>query len=271
MKRVINIFNNIDEVYNNITIPINSVVYADCLLAMKHIPSNSIDMICGDLPYGTTACKWDVIIPFEPLWKEYNRIIKPTGAIVLFGGEPFTSHLRLSNINNWKYDWIWIKDKTSNYAHAKNMPLKFHEDVCVFSNAPLGHKSQLGDRRMFYNPQGLIKVDRKWKRPRKYDSEHLLKKPSHKLERIIEYTNYPKTPLVFSNTGPTDRGLHPTQKPLKLIEYLISTYTNEGDTVLDNVAGSGTTGEACININRNFILMENDKKYFERILNRLDI
>lgn len=262
-------FNNLTDVITVNQIPNNSIINADGLEAMKYIKDKSVNMILADLPYGTTSCKWDIILPFDLLWEQYHRIIKDNGAIVLFGGEPFTSKLRFSNIDNWKYDWVWEKSKTSNYPHAKNMPLKFHEDICVFSLSKVGHKSQLGDKRMIYNPQGLIKVDKKWVRKKKYDSEHNLKKKSHKLERIIEFTNYPKTILKFGNTDINDRGLHPTQKPIKLLEYLISTYTQVGDLVLDNVAGSGSTGIACINTNRDYILMENNDIYFEQLRERL--
>lgn len=247
----------------------SKIIQGDCLEKMKLIDDGSVDMILADLPYGTTACKWDTIIPFEPLWIEYERLISDNGAIVLFGSEPFSSKLRFSNIDLWKYDWVWIKSKGSNFTHAKNMPIKFHEDICIFSKAPIGHKVQLGERRMTYNPQGLEKVDMKWKRPKKYDSEHKLKRKSHKLERVIEFTNYPKTPLIFNNSNNKQRGLHPTQKPTELFEYLIKTYTNEGDIVLDNVAGSGTTGEACINLNRDFILIEKEPNYYEVIKERV--
>ena len=247
----------------------SKIIQGDCLEKMKLIPDGSIDMILADLPYGTTQCKWDTIIPFEPLWEQYKRVIKDNGAIVLFGSEPFSSKLRFSNINLWKYDWVWIKSKGSNFTHAKNMPIKFHEDICVFSKAPIGHKVQLGEKRMIYNPQGLEKVDKVWKRPKKYDSEHKLKRESHKLERVIEFTNYPKTPLSFNNSNNKQRGLHPTQKPVELFEYLIKTYTNEGELVLDNTAGSGTTAIACINTNRQFIVMEKEQKYYEVIKKRV--
>ena len=234
----------------------------DCLEIMKDIPDKSIDMILADLPYGTTACKWDTIIPFEPLWEQYNRIIKDNGAIVLFGSQPFTSTLISSNLELYKYSWVWEKSKGANFTHAKNMPIKFHEDICVFSKAPIGHKVQLGERRMKYNPQGLIKVDKVWKRPKKYDSEHKLSRESHKLERVIEFTNYPTSILKFGNSDNREK-IHPTQKPVALLEYLIKTYTNEGETVLDNCMGSGSTGVACINTNRNFIGIELDENYFE--------
>ena len=246
------------------------LLHGDCLELMKDIPDKSIDMILCDLPYGTTACKWDVIIPFEPLWKEYKRIIKDRGCIALFGSEPFSSHLRMSNIKNYKYDWIWEKSKGCNFTHAKNMPIKFHEIISIFSYDKIGHVVQLKNKRMNYNPQGLIKTDKKWSRPKKYDSEHKMKRDSHKLERIIEFENYPKSILKFSNSDNNERGEHPTQKPVSLLEYLIKTYTLENETVLDNCMGSGSTGVACINTNRNFIGIEKDKTYFEIAKNRIE-
>ena len=239
------------------------LIQGDCLEKMKDIPDGSIDMIICDLPYGTTACKWDTIIPFEPLWEQYKRIIKDNGAIVLTASQPFASALIMSNPKLFKYEWTWEKSKGCNFTHAKNMPIKFHESIVVFSKAPIGHEIQLGDRRMRYNPQGLIKVDKKWSRPRKYDTEHKLKRDSHKLDRIIEFENYPKSILKYGNSDNRERGLHPTQKPVALFEYLIKTYTNENETVLDNCMGSGTTGVACKNLNRNFIGIELDQEYFK--------
>jgi len=243
------------------TLELNTVYEGDCLTLMKDIPDKSVDMILCDLPYGTTACKWDTVIPFEPLWKEYERVIKDNGAIVLTASQPFTSALIMSNPKMYKYNFVWEKSKGSNFTHAKNMPIKFHEDVCVFSKAPIGHKVQLGTKRMMYNPQGLIKVDRKWSRPKKYENGHNLSRESHKLERIIEFTNYPTSILKYGNSDNRERGLHPTQKPVMLFEHLIRTYTNEGDTVLDNCLGSGTTAIAAINTNRNYIGIEQDAEY----------
>ena len=233
----------------------------DCLEIMPTLPDKSIDMILCDLPYGTTACKWDVVIPFEPLWKEYKRLIKDNGAIVLTASQPFTSALVTSNIKMFKYECIWEKSKGCNFTHAKNMPIKFHENIIIFSKAPIGHSVQLGNKRMIYNPQGIVKVDKKWSRPKKYDTEHNLKRDSHKLDRVIEFEGYPKSILKYGNSDNRERGLHPTQKPVALFEYLIRTYTNEGETVLDNCAGSGTTGVACIKTRREFILIEKDPKY----------
>jgi site-specific DNA-methyltransferase (adenine-specific) len=204
------------------------------------------------------------------MWEQLKRVIKPNGAIVLFGSQPFTTALIASNLGEFKYSWVWEKSKGSNFTHAKNMPIKFHEDVCVFSAAPIGHASQLGARRMSYNPQDLVRVDKKWSRPRKYETEHGLTRDSHKLERVIEFEGYPTSILRFGNSDNRERGLHPTQKPVALMEYLIRTYTNEGETVLDNCMGSGTTGVACVNTNRNFIGIELDEGYFKIAQDRIE-
>jgi len=249
---------------------LNQIIQGDCLEVMRDIPDKSVDMILCDLPYGTTACKWDTIIPFEPLWEQYERIIKDNGAIVLFGSQPFTSILVTSNLKLFKYEWIWKKSKGCNFTHAKNMPIKFHESVCVFSKAPIGHESILKERRMVYNPQNLKRVNKKWSRPRKYDTEHGLKRESHKLERIIEFENYPKSTLEFGNSDNRERGLHPTQKPVALFEYLIKTYTQPGEIVLDNCAGSGTTAVAALNTGRFFIGIEKEPKYVEIARKRVE-
>jgi site-specific DNA-methyltransferase (adenine-specific) len=246
------------------------LIHGDCLEKMKDIPDKSIDMILCDLPYGTTACKWDVVIPFEPLWGQYKRVIKDRGAIVLFGSEPFSSYLRMSNLDHWKYDWVWEKSKGCNFMHAKNMPIKFHENICVFSSGKIGHVVQIKEKRMTYNPQGIIKVDKRWTRPKKYENGHSLRRESHSLDRVIEFENYPKSIIRFSNSDNRERGLHPTQKPIALLEYLVRTYTLEGETVLDNCMGSGSTGVACINTKRNFIGIEKDDKYFEIAKNRIN-
>ena len=247
-----------------------NLIHGDCLEKMKDIPDGSVDMVLTDPPYGTTACKWDSVIPFDKMWEQLNRIIKPNGAIVLFAGQPFTSSLVMSNTKGFKYSYVWVKSKGCNFTHAKNMPIKFTEDVVVFSNSPVGHFIQLGDRRMAYNPQGLIKVDKKWSRPQKYENGHKLKRESHKLERVIEFENYPTNILRFNNSSNKERGLHPTQKPVALMEYLIKTYTNEGETVLDFTMGSGTTGVACRNLNRNFIGIELDENYFNIAKKRIE-
>lgn len=241
---------------NNITL-----MLGDCLERMKEIPDGSVDMILCDLPYGTTACKWDIIIPFEPLWEQYRRIIKSKAATVLFGDEPFASSLRLSNLEWYKYDWYWRKKRPAGFTNAKLKPLKDIETVCVFSSGATANGSS---RNMPYYPQGLEDCDIEWSRPRHYMDGDKGVNPariSHKLNRKIEKKRYPRQVLDFSNHN--NNVLHPTQKPVALMEYLIKTYTNEGDIVLDNCMGSGTTGVACVNLNRNFIGIEKDEKYFK--------
>jgi site-specific DNA-methyltransferase (adenine-specific) len=228
------------------------LINEDCLKEMKNIPDKSIDMILADLPYGTTACKWDVMIPFKPLWAQYKRVIKKNGVIALFGAEPFSSLLRCSNIKEYKYDWIWKKERPSNPQLAKKTPLKSYEDILIFYTEP-------GK----YSPQDLIEISeekRKVHNPEKNQLGHCVRKPY-----IQTHTGYPDS-IVFYKA---ERGLHPTQKPVALCEYLIKTYTQEGETVLDNVMGSGTTGVACINTNRKFIGIEKDKKYFKLAKQRL--
>ena len=234
---------------------------------MKDIPDESVDMILCDLPYGTTACKWDSIIPFELLWKHYNRVIKNNGVICLFGSEPFSTHLRISQIDNYKYDWIWVKSNgsCSGFVHAKNMPLKKHEIISVFSKAPIGHISLLKERRMKYNPQGLSYKPTKEISKKKFGNT-VGKRPSQVEEYTREYINYPVSILNFDS----EKGLHPTQKPVPLLEYLIKTYTNENETVLDNCMGSGSTGVACVHTNRNFMGIELDNHYFDVAKNRIE-
>ena len=230
----------------------NQVLQGDCLELMKEIPDGSVDMILADLPYGTTACKWDTIIPFEPLWEQYERIIKKNGAIVLTASQPFTSALVMSNPKMFRYSWVWQKTRFSNQMLAKYQPLKIHEDVLVFSIKT--HQ---------YIPQGLLRVDKITRQGKKVtDNVGGGERPTQYRQ---EFTNYPKTIQLFKN----ETGYHPTQKPVALFEYLIKTYTNEGELVLDNVAGSGTTGVACQNLNRNFILMEQEPEYVEIIKRRL--
>lgn len=230
----------------------------DCLEMMKNIPDKSIDCIICDLPYGTTACKWDTIIPFEPLWEQYNRIIKDNGAIVLFGSEPFSSKLRMSNLKMFKYDWVWKKTMASNFALCKKQPFKKHEMVSVF------YKKQ-----PTYNPQmevGEPYVDKRQSGKRNVSvgtSDGINRHPINNIG-----VRYPSSVQEFSNGN--NGNVHPTQKPVPLLEYLIKTYTNEGETVLDNCMGSGSTGVACINTNRNFIGIELDNIYFEIAKKRIE-
>ena len=231
----------------------------DCLKLMKTISDKSIDMVLCDLPYGTTACKWDTIISFEPLWEQYNRIIKDNGAIVLFGTEPFSSKLRLSNIENYKYDWIWEKPQGVNFAQCNHMPMKVCEIISVFGKFGLAKNAKI---QPVYNPQGIVEIN-KHKKAKTY-SEH--RPTTNNKDHIQKYSNYPRQILKYEQA----RGYHPTQKPVSLLEYLIKTYTNEGELVLDNCMGSGSTGIACINTNRNFIGMEKDENYFNIASKRID-
>jgi len=225
---------------------LNRIYNCDCLEGMKKIDDKSIDMILCDLPYGTTACKWDTVIPFEPLWEQYERIIKDNGAICLFGSQPFTTVLNNSNLNLYRYEWIWIKPNSTGFQLANKMPLKKHEIISVFYK-----------KLPTYNPQGLIPYGKINKRGKVGNGGHLANECN---EYIQQFTNYPTQLLEVAYDI---EKLHPTQKPVALCEYLIRTYTNEGDIVLDNCAGSGTTGVACINTGRNYILMEKEPKYCE--------
>lgn len=241
----------------------------DCLEIMPTLADKSVDAIICDLPYGQTACKWDSVIPLDKLWIEYKRIIKPRGAIVLFGSQPFTTMLIASNIEWFKYEWIWNKTRPSGFVHAKNAPLKEHENVIVFSNGSINHKS-LTNNRMNYNPQDLIPFNKFTYRPHRDEkfTETIGHRPSHKKEIFQEFTNYPTTIIRFSN--PNQDSFHPTQKPVALLEYLVKTYTNASEAVLDNCMGSGTTGVACMNTGRNFIGIEREPKYFEIAKRRIE-
>ena len=229
----------------------------DCLEVMKDIKDKSVDMILCDLPYGTTKCKWDSIIPFDRLWEQYNRIIKDNGAIVLFGSEPFSSALRMSNIKNYKYDLKWQKDQGSDFMMAKRKPLKDYEDIAVF------YKKQ-----PTYNPQ-MREGFKEWakKDTGKNIISHLGRQEKKQIKQSIGSKRYPISILKFNRIR---NGLHPTQKPIDLLEWLIKTYTNENETVLDNCMGSGSTGEACLKTNRKFIGIEQDDKYFEIAYNRIN-
>jgi site-specific DNA-methyltransferase (adenine-specific) len=232
----------------------NEVLLGDCLELMKSIPDKSIDMILCDLPYGTTACKWDTIIPFEPLWEQYRRIIKGGGAIVLTASEPFASMLRMSAKEIYKYDWVWDKKIPSGMSYARFQPMRQHENVIVFS---LGKTP--------YNPQ-MVKRDTPIKGGGMGQSESAMTLGYKPLHKTYDYKN-PTTIISFDKIR--NNSMHPTQKPVALFEYLIKTYTNEGDLVLDNCAGSGTCAIACLNTNRNYILMEKEPKYYEIILERI--
>ena len=245
------------------------LLHGDTLELMATLPDGCADMILCDLPYGTTACKWDTVIPFAPLWGQYKRLIKKNGAIVLFGSQPFTSAVGASNIRDLKYSWVWEKTKPTNFLHAKRMPLKGFEDVLVFYGAS-----------PTYNAQGLVKCDRKVRNTGTKSRIGGVKLNAdtsftgHMGTKDVgfgeiyqqEHTNFPRGILKYSQDSAS---VHPTQKPVALCEYLIRTYTNEGETVLDNTMGSGTTGVACVNTERHFIGIERDDKYFEIAQNRI--
>ena len=233
------------------------LIHGDCLEKMKDIPDKSIDMILCDLPYGTTACKWDVIIPFEPLWEQYKRIIKDRGAIVLFGSEPFSSYLRMSNIKQYKYDWVWNKKLAGNGILAKKQPLKIHELVHVFNSG-------------VYFPQ---KTKGKLRSKMTSGIRTCELNGGDGIKGADEYQNdeyYPTSIQEYGIGNLRSGRLHPTQKPVALLEYLIKTYTLEGEMVLDNTMGSGSTGVACINTKRDFIGIEKDDKYFEIAKKRIE-
>ena len=222
---------------------INQIVQGDCLEVMKDIPDKSVDMILCDLPYGTTACKWDTIIPFEPLWEQYERVIKDNGAIVLFSSQPFTSALVMSNPKLFKYEWIIEKSKPTGHLNAKIKPLLKHDNVAVFAKGKIN-----------YAPQGLIDCNKVVKRTNKGCYGECGKTTT------MTKTGYPVSVQRFKYDA---KPLHPTQKPVALFEYLIRTYTNEGEVVLDNCIGSGTTAIASLNTGRFFIGIEMDEHYHQ--------
>ena len=229
-------------------IELNKIYQGDCLEVMKDIPDKSIDAIITDPPYGTTACKWDSVIPFEPMWKQLNRVIKDNGAICLFGSEPFSSYLRMSNIKNYKYDWIWIKSHPTGMYSAKYIPMKYHEIISVFNKHNYYPIMTVG--KMHHNKKGFHGK-----------SEHYNNKPTF-YKTHNDNKKYPKSYLYFNSVNRVNN-YHSTQKPVDLIEYLIKTYTLENETVLDFTIGSGTTAVACINTNRNFIGIEKEQKYVD--------
>lgn len=238
----------------------------DCLELMKEIPDESVDMILCDLPYGTSACKWDSIIPFEPMWQQYERIIKDTGAIVLFGNEPFSSALRLSNLKLYKYDWKWEKPSGANFLNFKYQPAKVHEDIMVFGKMATSY-SKKGN--MLYKPQmeDGTPYNQKSGRQKNERNNSTVRTPIKQVQTINNGTRYPRSIQKFA----LDKDkLHPTQKPVALLEYLIKTYTNENDLVLDCCMGSGSTCVAAINMNRRYIGFELDEKYFQIAKERIE-
>ena len=236
------------------------LIKGECLEVMKTIESGSVDAIITDPPYGTTACKWDSVIDFELMWEQLNRIIKPNGPIVLFGSQPFTSALIMSNPKGFKYEWIWQKTKGSNFQTLKHQPWKMHENILVFNAKGV------------YNPQKYTvsedKIDK-----RKNVNNPLTNKDGvygklNRTRKKDDGTRYPSS--IHTVKNPNNNSLHPTQKPIALMEYLVKTYTNENETVLDFTMGSGSTGVACVNTNRNFIGIEMDDKYFDIATERIN-
>jgi site-specific DNA-methyltransferase (adenine-specific) len=229
-----------------------NLIEGECLAEMAKIPDNYIDMVMCDLPYGTTQCKWDSVIPFDALWREYKRICKPTAAIVLTAAQPFTSALVMSNIKDFKYQWVWDKVVGRGHLVAKKRPMANHEDVCVFyRSAPT------------YNPQMVQKVKPERGKAMEHSRTAIVGGSTTGAQGdVIRTHSYPKTIQVFPSESNRDK-LHPTQKPVALMEYMIKTYTNEGMTVLDNCMGSGTTGVAAVNLGRAFVGIERDPAYFK--------
>jgi len=226
------------------------LIQGDCLQEMQNIPDKSIDAIICDLPYGITQSKWDVIIPFEPLWEQYKRVVKDNGVIVLFGNEPFSSALRMSNIKDWKYEWIWDKKNKTGILNCKKRPLKQFENISVFYKKQCTYNPQMTEGKPY---DGNARTGNK-----QQTSSYGIYKQDREVNTGFRY------PKQVQQFGVVERGtLHPTQKPLSLIEYMIRTYTNEGDLILDNTCGSGTTGLGAKNLNRNYIMMEQDPKYYK--------
>ena len=243
------------------------LINGDCLVEMQKLENQSVDLILTDLPYGTTACKWDNIIPYEPMWKELKRIRKEKTPIALFGNEPFSSHLRISNINEYKYDWKYKKLIASNFASAKYQPMKHIEDVMIFGKGVLNYYPIKQERA----ESGKSRIEAGYKYNSKKGGDFI-----GNINRTVTDQDYdknlkfPEDIQTFNNRAKGDRGYHPTQKPIKLLEYLIKTYTKENETVLDFTMGSGSTGVACKNTNRDFIGIELEKEYFDIAKERIE-
>lgn len=248
-------------------IQLDNIYNEDCLEGMKRIPDGTVDAIICDLPYGVLNkgnkhAKWDSVIPFEPLWKEYKRVTKPNAPIVLFGQGMFTARLMMSQLNMWRYNLIWDKARATGFLNANRMPLRYHEDICVFY-----------DKLPVYNPQMEDLNGREPNHPQGH-GEHTEKNSCYgKVNRInptYEDKKFPRSIIRIKAVHCNEGQFHPTQKPIELIRYLVRTYTNEGDTVLDNCAGSGTTAVACLKEKRHFIGFELNKEYFEKSLERIE-
>lgn len=260
---------NYKSEYNaNVKLDVNNIYHGDCLELMNGIPDKSVDMILCDLPYGTTACSWDEVIPFKPLWKQYERVIKDNGAIVLFGSQPFTSNLIMSNMKLFKYCWTWYKSKTSNHLNSRIQPLRVVEDIVVFYKQQCTYNPILRDRekKNIRDPKrayGLGNNNTYGETKKNYMFNSGREIPLEK--------GYPIDIINIAQMGSFgDKRLHPTQKPTELLEYLVKTYTNEGELILDNSIGSGSTAIAAINTNRDYIGIELDENYYNIAKNRIN-
>lgn len=235
------------------------LLHGDCLEVMRGIPDHSIDAIIADLPYGTTACSWDAVIPFEPLWAQYKRVIKPAGAVVLFGSQPFTAMLIASNLKWFKYCWTWEKERGTGFQFANYQPLRIVEEICVFYNESSTYNPQLQKVKPYKHALPIYKSDSSRMTSSSRDEKGNRIYKMYDTAQPVNLLKFPRDP---------DKG-HPTQKPVALMEYLVRTYTNAGETVLDNTMGSGTTGVACVNTNRRFIGMELDERWFAEAQRRI--
>ena len=245
-----------------------TIHHGNCLDILPTLPAQSVDAVITDPPYGTTACKWDSVIPLDAMWRELKRVIKPNGAIVLFAAQPFTSALVMSNLEQFKYEWVWRKSKPNGWQHAKNKPMKANEDILVFSPAPMGHAARLGDARMKYFPQGVHSAGNSTVKPY-WHGRTMGARPNQVGREYEAFTGFPSNVLEYANiTG--SNAIHPTQKPAELLRYLVRTYTNAGETVLDFTMGSGTTGVACAMEGRNFIGIELDAGYYDIARRRIE-
>jgi len=233
------------------------LIHGDCLEKMKDIPDGSIDMVMADPPYGTTACSWDSIIPLKPMWEQLKRVSKPNGAIVMTASQPFTTTLIASNMKMFKYCWVWDKGRGVGHLNAKKRPMMQTEDICVFYDKQVTYNQQMRERGKPRTSKNNATQQVYGKTKDNFVGETLAKK-------------YPINIVEFSKSAQSEMLLHPTQKPVALMEYLIKTYTNQGETVLDFCMGSGTTGVACVNLNRKFIGIELDEFYFDDSCNRID-
>ena len=239
-------------------IELDTIYNEDCLTGMQRIPDGSVDCIICDLPYGVLNLEWDSVIPLEPLWEQYKRVLKPTGVVVLFGTEPFSTKLRMSNLKWFKYDYIWVKDQAANFASCRRVPMKYHEVISVFYN-----------KGITYNMPFLHKI-KPIKNGRRSKQGTSNQYSGGDTSYMQDEAGFNESVLYYSNVS-NSASIHPTQKPLDLIRFLVLTYTNEGDTVLDNCMGSGTTAVACHREKRHFIGFELDKGYFDKAVNRIKL